>query len=413
MMNARTLLLSASLACFMGTGALAGETPSTDSDRAMSAELLADSSARASALEAPPADLPKISGNLLFRYYGNFGSDKLPAGSKDFANGFQTRRVRVSVQGQIWNPNLTYRIDYENNRADGAAALQEAFGDYKFDNGFSLRWGQFKAPLLKEELVSHTLQLATERSTVNSIFSATYTQGVCGTYAMDAWRFMGMFSDGLKALNTDYDNGGSVPGGEADYALTGRAEYKFAGEWKNFDQFTSFRNSPFVGMVGGAIHWQDGGSTFASTGSGATTNISVLEYTADAMVKGNGWNAFAEFVGRHAKDQTTPTEATYDDFGFVVQGGYFFTNELEGFARYDVVAPDKDRTNHSVFHEITIGGNYYFIPESQAAKFTLDLLICPSKQSKSSSLVATNTASGLLAADKSQFVLRAQMQLLY
>jgi len=384
-----------------------------DVDRAAVAELTADAASRVSALDAPDANIPKISGNLLFRYYGNFGGDKTPSGSKSFANGFQTRRVRVSVQGQVGDPTLTYRIDWENNKGDGTAILMEAFAEKKFDNGYALRWGQFKAPLLKEELVPHTMQLATERSTVNTVFSGTYTEGVCGSYTADSFRAYAMLSDGLKALNTDFNNGSAVPGGEADYAITARGEYKFCGEWKNFDMFTSWRNSPCAGMIGAAVHFQDGGSTFASTGSGATSDLSLFEYTVDGMVKGNGWNAYAGFVGRHVEDKTTATKATYDDFGFIAQGGYFFTDDLEGFARYDVVIPDKDRTNHSVFHEITLGGNYYFIPQSQAAKFTLDFLIDPSKQSKSSSLIATNTSSGILAADKAQYVLRLQMQLLY
>ncbi len=405
-MNAKLLVALGGLACV--SPALAG-----DLDRAGAAETLADASDRASALDGPDANIPKISGNMLFRYYGNFGGDKTPAGSKSFANGFQNRRVRVSVQGQVGDPTLTYRIDWENNKGDGTALLMEAFGEKKFENGYGLRWGQFKAPLLKEELVPHTMQLATERTTVNTVFSGTYTEGVMGSYTSDTFRAFGMFSDGLKALNTDFTNGSSVPGGEADYALTARGEYKFCGEWKNFDMFTSWRNSPCAGMIGAAVHFQDGGSTFATSGSGATADLSLFEYTVDGMIKGNGWNAFAQFVGRHIEDKTTATKATYDDYGFIVQGGYFLTDDLEGFARYDVVIPDKDRVNHSVFHEITLGGNYFFIPQSQAAKFTLDFLIDPSKQSKSSSLIATNTSSGLLAADKAQYILRLQMQLLY
>ena len=64
------------------------------------------------------------------------------------------------------------------------------------------------------------------------------------------------------------------------------------------------------------------------------------------------------------------------------------------------------------FSRIRVGVNHYFLPESDAAKLSIDLSWFLDAQDKS--IVPANTQTGLLASDKdSQFNLRAQIQLMF
>lgn len=388
--------MSMSLAVAVASGLALAAQAADQVDRAYAADLLADSAARTLAL-ADDAPAPKVIGNFQTRYYGNFGSDKLPAGSEDFANGFQMRRVRIGLEGQIGSKAWTYSLQGEFSRSTGSFNLVDTYGQYNMDNGWSVRFGQFKLPLYREWLVSHTRQQTVERSVVNTVFGTDYSQGVQAQYTADSFRVTGAFSDGIRTTNTDFTDST-----EADFALTGRVEYKWAGEWKQFDSHTSFKGSTFGGMVGGAIHYQDGGSTFN------TTDASVLQYALDATVSGDGWNAFAQFVGRSIDPATGPSQ---DDFGFIIQGGYLFTEQLEGFARYAGIVPDSSFTNDDLFNEFTFGANYYFIPNSNAVKFSADLVLAP--QDTTGSLNFTSTGTGLVATTDGQYVLRAQLQMIF
>src|SRR5690606_10621472 len=108
-------------------------------------------------------------------------------------------------------------------------------------------------------------------------------------------------------------------------------------------------NSEYAGMVGGAVHWQDGGETFN------TFENEILQYTIDASVEGNGWNLFGTFVGRHVEIDVDPDDIDRDDFGFLVQGGVFVTPQTELFARWDSVIPDDGDENDDWWNTITGG----------------------------------------------------------
>jgi hypothetical protein len=258
-----------------------------------------------------------------------------------------------------------------------------------------VRYGQFKLPLLKEELVSDTTQLGVERSTLNAVFTGARSQGVEVQYSDKTFRVMGMLSDGLNALSTGFDSTR-----EADFALTARGEWLWAGEdFKRFDDFAGWRGKAYSGTLGGALHFQDGGET------AATTDESTLVYTVDAAAKGDGWSAFAALVGRHVEPSAG---ASFDDFGVLLQGGYFVTDSTELFARYSHIIPDDSRSAGEDFKEVTIGAAYYPFAESSAVKFTADLTIGLDDQASASSVVRPSTSNGLLSSGDEQHYFRMQ-----
>jgi len=382
-------------------------------------------------------------------------------GDNDFTHGFNVQRARIDLTGNLAIPNFTYRVSGQFGSAVSGGDTEGfggedfevtwAYGQYDFTGaleGFYARLGIIKAPLYYEELVEPEFLLAAERSLTNEFYSQQYSEGIQLGYDGEFLRAAVAFTDGLATRGTQFNQAG-----EADIAITGRADFKLAGDWEQFQDFTSFRGSEFGARVGGAVHWE----TFGDTGNiapSATATLpfgveagedprgDIIAYTADAQMEGNGWNIFAAFLGRYEQTDDPlfgddDDEEEVNDFGVVVQGGYFVTDQIEVFARYDGLFLDEDRFEgaddlldsevEENLHFGTFGANYYFIPESQALKFTLDVGI--SFEETTAALLTQSPSSGgnfLLGGtdgasvtgflgqdDDTEVVVRGQFQLLF
>jgi len=462
-----------------------------DQSRAYSAELAADAQTRSSLL-APASSgangftISDQSGNykltiggvVKFRYTADFrpdsasGANKVPVGTgvnKDdqFTSGFSMPLTRISLGGNIINPDMTFGLSGAFNGSQtnvgagpGGAnssdlsgfGLEDAWGRYAFDNGTYVKWGQFKLPTSREELVGDTSQLAADFSFLNNVFTQGRSQGIEFGYSAESFRGMAAFSDGLRSANTDYNTppanliGAGGANGEADWALSLRGEFKFAGEWSRFNDFTSFRSQDFAAMVGAAFHHEQGGNT-GNTRGAAVGNVAGVSsqagngnrlsfYTIDASIEGAGWNAFAALLGSSTDGDS---RSTTDTFGLLVQGGVFATENCEIFARYEGLFVDSKISgtgaaalDPDTFHFLTIGSNYYILPESHAAKITADAVISLTEttyfqqgvfsptvsntafQTSSIGTVGGSTNSGVLgASDAGEIALRLQFQLLF
>ncbi len=330
-----------------------------------------------------------LGGFAQFRQYDNFRDN---AGeNQDFTEGFLFRRVRVIFSGDF-NKQWGFKVDVDM-QSDSTFKPADTFVAYK-DGAWRFRGGQFKLPILKEELVADTDQLAVERSTLNSVFTGARSQGIDATYTDKQFRFMGMVSDGINQLNTSFDSEAN------DFGATARGEFLWEGEdFKRFDNFAGWRGKPYSGMAGAALHYQDGGET------GGTTDASNFTYTLDAAAKGDGWSVYAAFVGRSVE---TAAGTDFNDMGWMIQGGYFVTDQTEVFARFSHILPDSDRAAGEDFRELTVGVSHYVFPESAALKLTADLTIGLDDQAASSSVVSANANNGLLASSEEQTYLRFQ-----
>lgn len=402
--------------------ALAGATAFASSDGAGTLELerTPASFAGAAATAGGPFEIIddedaafrlRVGGQVQFRYIANFRDADDVTDDQDFAGGFETRRTKINFSGTTLSKDLSFRIVAAFDRTgEGTFRVEESWLRYKLGEGWSVRAGQFKLPFLREENVSSSAQLAADRSVSNEVFNQDFAQAVEFARESEWWRVLAAVSDGFASRNTAF-----FSPAEADVALTGRVERRIGeAPWKSYDDFTSFRDSPTGWMVGGAFHWQHMGDTAAFSGGvpAAVADTDMFSYTVDLSIEGGGWNAFAAFVGRHTDTDGSPD---FDDFGAVVQGGYFFTERTEGFARWDAVFPDDDRAaDDDDFHTLTAGLNHYFIEASHAAKLTVDVQVYLDDQAGSSSVVSSQSGLGMLPSSESgQIAVRVQMQLLF
>jgi hypothetical protein len=380
--------------------ALAGSTVGAPADLHTS-DIARDALTRASLAEPMQgaADPITFSGLFQFRYVSNVRDEE--GAEEGFTHGFSVARTQLVADAAL-NETWSVHIQGEFGASGGVFALQDAWADWKLDENWTLRSGQFKTPFSRERLHSDARQLAVDRSVENSAFNLNRTQGIQAIYDSDSWRAWLCFNTGASSINNDF-NGAT----NADYAFTGRGEYLFAGDWDQLKDFSGWQGQEAAGSVGVAAHYQSGGST--GVGSvGSTVDTTIIALTADAAYEGAGWSVFGALNWQNTDAAAAPDST--DDFGALIQGGVFISANTELFGRFDIVVPDSDRAGDDVFNTITVGVNHYFIPESHASKLTVDLqffLTAPADND----LVNPNNSVGLLqSANEGQMALRAQYQ---
>ncbi|MFM7808260.1 MAG: hypothetical protein ACKPEA_10095, partial [Planctomycetota bacterium] len=214
--------------------------------------------------------------------------------------------------------------------------------------GFAVKFGRFKSPLLREWVVTSRNQLAIERSIMCSLFSTGWTQGLELDWTSDALRAMVSYNDGANNANIGSIAGTSVFGvtgdnlgvGFTQWAFTGRAEWKPVGTWSLFDDFSSMRGEASGILLGAALNWQRGGqqdvantSIDVTPGSGNAEGT-FLTWTVDATWELGGASLFAAWAMNTAYSLPSNNESI-NTYGAVVQGGYFVSDSVELFARWE------------------------------------------------------------------------------
>jgi len=293
-----------------------------------------------------------ISGQLQFRYTLNFRDDE--PGVDDFEPGFTNPRTALRFDGHLYEPSLGYAVQGNFDRSTGDFRLEDAYVSYQFDNGIVLLAGQYRLPILWEDMLAEKYSLAVDQSVVNLIFGQGRSQAIAIHYQANDWRVWGAVSDGIRSANTD------LLQDSADYGLTSRWEWKIAGDWAQFGQFSSPRGADFGAKLGAGVHWEQ-----SPDRPGVFVN-DTLAFTSEIMLTGDGWNAFLSGIGLYT-DVGGPAGNSFTDYGVVAQAGVFVTERIEPFARWDIVIPDSERAGDEDFQTLTFGANYYM--HGQAAKF--------------------------------------------
>lgn len=400
-----------------------------DALRATVAEMLADAQSRSSLLAGGNAGHDggffmasddgafrlNVNGFFQFRYDMSFRDDGNTIGADpgdEFASGFQMRRMKLGFAGKV-HTKWSYNVLLNFSRSTGDAQLQDAFVEYAIANSWTLKMGQSKLPLLREELVGDQRQLAAERSLVNSAFTQDRSQMVELAYTGSPLQFRAAFSDGPNSDNTDYPgdvNSAFIVAGAADWAGTARVEYILAGDAKQFIDFTSTSGSAFGAMLGAAVHFQQS----PNTNDPADTDRDTLEYTADLSLEGDGWNGYAAFVGRNDDFRSGGASSDFDDFAVIAQAGFRIAETWEPFARYEVFFFDSDRgLSEDTHHFVTVGVNHYIA--GHAIKWTADAVIAIDDTTDLVSLgILRDTGVGLLGdSEGTEVVVRLQFQVLF
>ncbi len=310
--------------------------------------------------------LLKVSGQMQSRFMLSTSDNAYDgATSSDLDNtrhGFEMTRIRLMYTGHVIDPTWRYGVLHGFNQ-NGDGLLLDAWVDKDLGDGWALRFGQFKTPLLHEFLVSTKKQLFVERSHMAQALSGRYTQGVMLTKKTDELNLSLALSDGLNAANSSYSSEG-VEG----VAVTSRVEWLAVGDsWKPYSDLTGWPDEKPMVVIGGAGHFQQGeygtGGTTLSTGDEATT----YRWAVDTTIENDGTTFLVAFVGDHVRDADLVEDR--DAYELLVQAGVFVTEDFELIGRYEWGNLDVDGVEDLSI--LTVGFNKYI--SGHALKWTTDV----------------------------------------
>jgi hypothetical protein len=239
-----------------------------------------------------------------------------------------------------------------------------------------------------------------------------------------------------STFGTNQDAFGTNSGtGFTSWAFTGRAEFMAFGNWAQFDQLTSMRGQAAGLLVGGGINWQRGGQDFSGTTQSDPANVAAngnadatfFSWTVDATWQLGGANLYGAWVMNTTYGQPNG-QANIIGYGLVVQGGYFITDAIELFGRWEWMSTSNTNNNSVATDDVTtntannafvnnigtIGANWYI---SKNVKFTTDFGVSWNAVTFQQGVFGQNIAGADYRTEGAngggQLVFRSQLQLLF
>ena len=366
--------------------------------------------------------------------------------------GFSMPRTQIALDGNIVSSQFNYRVSFDfgdaelsrgnNNGAfragsTGTPVLLDAYAQYNFTGkreGYYLKFGQFQNIVVAEEAIDSANQLAIDRSMISEIFGPGYTQGIALGRVLQDYAWEVSLNDGGRAfLVREADNTVFNDQDGKDLGVSGRFDWKLKGDWDQFADFTSWRGSNEAAKIGAGFHYQ-----FSGQFNPGDLNISLFPapvessqhvmWTLDYQYEDDGWNFYAAYLGSWT-DFEFPTGAFLPTLGFqnnaiLVQGGWFITDSIEWYTRFEAFWIDKTYRNAfgqdtGYIHRIaTIGATKYLLPESHAAKLSADFsyafdTLTTLTVGSTSVTLPDPSVTGFQGLSDREFVFRVQLQLVF
>lgn len=272
-----------------------------------------------------------IGGRIQTRYtYQDFDDS-----AKDDSSNFNIQRMRVSMNGNVFTKNLFYAWQHDFG-GSGGSSLKDAVLGYKFNDAFSLRAGQFKAPTSRQQLTSSGRQMFVDRSLADDTFNLGRDRGVMAN---------GAFADSMLEYRVGVFNGNGENRGNVgdDHMFALRFDVNPLGRF-SMDEPSFSTSTPLLNI----------GASFATakTSQGASTNSRLTTRVADVSVADLDWWTVTTNVHFKYQHLTLGGEfyfanvdpkggSDYDAHGYYLQAGYMLIPDtLEVAGRFSAIKSD-------------------------------------------------------------------------
>jgi hypothetical protein len=320
-----------------------------------------------------------------FRGVANYREDGKHGDESDTQAGFAIHRAKFGFDG-TFGKDIAYKFLWQDptGGSGGTPSLQYGYVQYAlarniFTNGsvLAVRAGQDKDIVSKEEVTGDVRQLFAERSLANFLLGGgalgPEVQAVNLMYIGNDNPLHAQLAleDGTKTSNTDFQN--IVGGAHVNFGVAGRVDYKLWGDWSAADDLNGAWTKNDLLVVGGGIDFTQ------------ADNTNAVRFSADAqwelahklVVYGAFYGDYIDFRNLAAG---APTQR--NDYGILIEGGYFLTPALQVIARWSGVKLDHDFKvgNTDRFHEIAAGVNWFLGQDGafgDRAKITFDVTYLP------------------------------------
>lgn len=286
----------------------------------------------------------------------------------------RVRRLRLRMDGYLYNPRLSYSIQLAFTRGDQdiddtgvANIVRDAVVFYDFTDKFYVSFGLNKLPGNRQRVTSSGSQQFAERSLVNSNFNIDRDFGLKAYYSEKLGNvpvnLAAAITTGEGRVANNTDNG---------LAYTGRAEFLPLGEFKNGGDYSEgdleLEPTPKLSIGGGYSYNDRTTRTRGQTGKSLYSPLTLKTTFFDAIVKYQGWAYQAEYMKMDVDNPITRNGQGEESYAFKGQGwnqqlSYLISDE-EGYevaARYTWIDPHEDLAAYHQLQEVVeLGLTKYF-----------------------------------------------------
>jgi len=293
---------------------------------------------------------------------------------------FLLRRCRLNIQGIVFNPQFTCRIQLGFAHGDitsGNSVVQNnlILGDailfYKPNKWFRVGFGQTKLPGNRQRQISSANLQLLERSIANNNFTLDRDKGIWLYTNFDINKTV---LKSTRAISSGEDRIVSAKNGKLSYAarleFLPRCEFTKAGDYVEAD--IEIKSKPKLAIASVYNFNTDATRTMAQLGdflyNSETANIQY--YGADLLFKYKGFSLESEFYNRNSDNaiitnNADSTQSNYDIAGntFMIQAGYFVSKTNNIAIKYAQINPDKEVASIiNAQKEYVIGFSHYYYP---------------------------------------------------
>ena len=286
---------------------------------------------------------------------------------------FRIRRLRVRLDGFVFNPRIQYYIqlgfsksDMDLDGGEVAQPIRDAILYYHFSPNFYVGLGQAKLPGNRERVISSgNLQFA-ERSIANSFFTLDRDFGVFAYFTVPSqgkafFQFKGAISSG---------EGRNPSVGDRGLSYTGRIEVLPFGKFTNGGDYSEgdleLEARPKLSLGASYNYNESGSRSRGQLGPELYQKRDQRVLIADMMLKYRGWALLGEYFSRNASNPITYNplglrQAVWVGSGQNLQVSKLISKQGELAIRYAQITPKQSIRNLEMQREETTLGYTHYV----------------------------------------------------
>lgn len=296
--------------------------------------------------------------------------EDLSAGSYEF----RVRRLRLKMEGFVYSPKLTYKVQLAFSRGDmdwdmtqesevntSVNIVRDAVIYYEPLNNLKFGFGQTKLPGNRQRVVSSGDQQFADRSIVNATFTIDRDFGFFASYKRNYFAVLGSLTSG-EGRNSSNSNSG--------LSYTGRVEALPFGAFSDKNDYQEgdlAREQKPKLSIGASYNFNDDAvRSGGQLGRDLFLKTDMTTISLDLLFKYKGFALYSEFMQRNCSNpitfssDTTHIQPVYSGYGFLQQVSYLFKSNWEVALRYAEVTPFSSVYNNPVFTSVNLKKNQEF-----------------------------------------------------
>ena len=279
-----------------------------------------------------------------------------PDSIQNIVKGYTINRTRIYLTGS-YTEKLSFAI-VTNIGGDGKYNLQQVYLSWAINDRYILNLGNQFVASSREDWMDPANILSMQCSANDAVFALGTSFGaLLYSRPRNHMRWWVSLSNGLYGWNRE-----RTQANQSDYMIGGRYEYALRGnDWTIWDDLVGRRGRSTDILFGTAVNYVQ--QTYGKIKDYA------LQVNLDATFNGNGYQVLVAGVWTR---QYLENILGFNQYGLYMQGGYFFTNTFQAYARYDLVSPGNMGGNLEVYSAPGIGINIYPFHFTNKWKFTVE-----------------------------------------